>query len=116
MEGNNPLLIGHPGGGQSTLVKRFALALIKGAVPPFFRDRAPYVLSLSNLIAGTKYRGEMEARLEGLLAEVLANKNELISLSTKFTGYWMLGWRKEGSVERLGPDEALQAHHRKRTD
>lgn len=96
MEGNNPLLIGHPGVGKTALVEGFALALAEGRVPPFLRGRALYVLSISGLIAGTKYRGEMEARLEGLMAEVLANRDELIIFIDEIQGLLDAGMAEGG--------------------
>lgn len=96
MEGNNPLLIGYPGVGKTALVEGFALALAEGLVPPFLRGRALYLLSLSGLIAGTKYRGDMEARLEGLMAEVLANRDELILFIDEIQGLLDAGMAEGG--------------------
>lgn len=96
MEGNNPLLVGHPGVGKTALVEGFALALAEGKVPPFLRGRALYVLSISGLIAGTKYRGEMEARIEGLMAEVLTNRDELIVFIDEIQGLLDAGMAEGG--------------------
>ena len=78
METNNPLLIGHPGVGKSAVVEGFAKALFEGRVPAHLKGRMLYLISLNALVAGTKYRGEFEERLEGLMGEVLQNKDRII--------------------------------------
>ncbi|MBW2061410.1 MAG: ATP-dependent Clp protease ATP-binding subunit [Deltaproteobacteria bacterium] len=78
METNNPLLVGHPGVGKSAVVEGFAKALFKGDVPANLKGRMLYLISLNCLVAGTKYRGEFEERLEGLMEDVLKNKNRII--------------------------------------
>ena len=78
METNNPLLVGHPGVGKSAVVEGFAKALFKGKVPVNLKGRMLYLISLNCLVAGTKYRGEFEERLEGLMEDVLRNKNRII--------------------------------------
>jgi len=78
MESNNPLLIGSPGVGKTAVVEGFAKVLAKGDVIPQLRGRSLYSLSLNSLVAGTRYRGEFEIRLEGLMDEVLQNKDRII--------------------------------------
>jgi len=78
METNNPLLVGQPGVGKTAIVEGFAKALAKGAVPSGLKGKQLYLISLNNLVAGTKYRGEFEQRLEGLIEEVRENRNHLI--------------------------------------
>ena len=78
METNNPLLIGHPGVGKSAVVEGFAKALFEGRVPTHLKERMLYLISLNGLVAGTKYRGEFEERVEGLMEEVLQNKDRII--------------------------------------
>jgi len=78
METNNPLLVGHPGVGKTAVVEGFAKALFKGKVPANLKGRMLYLISLNCLVAGTKYRGEFEERLEGLMEDVLQNKNRII--------------------------------------
>jgi len=78
METNNPLLVGHPGVGKSAVVEGFAKALFEGDVPAHLKGRMLYLVSLNGLVAGTKYRGEFEERLEGLMEEVLQNKEKII--------------------------------------
>ena len=78
METNNPLLIGHPGVGKSAVVEGFAKALFEGRVPAHLKERMLYLISLNGLVSWTKYRGEFEERLEGLMEEVLQNKDRII--------------------------------------
>lgn len=78
METNNPLLVGHPGVGKTAVVEGLARALFEGNVPSCLKGRMLYLLSLNQLVAGTKYRGEFEKRLEGLMEEVIHNKNSII--------------------------------------
>lgn len=78
MEANNPLLVGHPGVGKTAIVEGLARALFEGQVTAKLRGRKLYSLSLTSLIAGTKYRGDLEARLDNLMKDVLLNKDRLI--------------------------------------
>nr|WCC90910.1 magnetosome protein Mad27-1 [Desulfobacteraceae bacterium] len=78
MESNNPLLVGSPGVGKTAVVEGFAKVLAKGDVIPQLRGRSLYSLSLNSMVAGTRYRGEFEIRLEGLMDEVLQNKDRII--------------------------------------
>lgn len=78
METNNPLLVGHPGVGKTAVVEGFAGALFEGNVPSNLKGRNLYSLSINCLVAGTKYRGEFEERLEALMEEVIQNKNSII--------------------------------------
>jgi len=78
MESNNPLLIGSPGVGKTSIVEGFAKILAKGNLIPQLAGRNLYSLSLNSMVAGTRYRGDFEIRLEGLMDEVLQNKDRII--------------------------------------
>ncbi len=65
---NNPILIGEAGVGKSAIVEGLALRIIAGDVPPRLRDKRLFSLEVSSLIAGTKFRGEFEERMQQLLA------------------------------------------------
>ncbi|SLM32779.1 Putative clPB chaperone protein with AAA ATPase domain protein (fragment). Homolog to OMM_3 MMP [Desulfamplus magnetovallimortis] len=78
METNNPLLVGNPGVGKTAIVEGFARALHTGDVPLGLHGKLLYLVSLNTLVAGTKYRGDFEQRLEGLIKEVQENKNRII--------------------------------------
>lgn len=64
---NNPVLVGAAGVGKTAIVEGLADAIIKEQVPEVLRGKTLYSLDLGALMAGTKYRGEFEERLQGLL-------------------------------------------------
>ncbi len=66
---NNPCLIGPPGVGKTVMVEGLARAIVEGRVPAALKDLRIHLLDLTAMIAGTKYRGEFEERLRGLLEE-----------------------------------------------
>jgi len=72
---NNPILIGEPGVGKSAIVEGIAQRIVSGTVPKNLRTCKIYSLSLSALVAGTKYRGEFEERMQALIKEIQGNSN-----------------------------------------
>ncbi len=67
---NNPLYVGEAGVGKTALVEGLARMIVEGKVPDVLADSTVYSLDLGSLIAGTKYRGDFEKRLKGVLAEI----------------------------------------------
>jgi ATP-dependent Clp protease ATP-binding subunit ClpB len=67
---NNPVLIGDPGVGKTAIVEGLADRIVRGDVPEGLRDRSIFALDLGLLVAGAKYRGEFEERLNAVLGEV----------------------------------------------
>ncbi len=67
---NNPLYVGEAGVGKTALVEGLARLIVEGKVPDVLADSIVYSLDLGSLIAGTKYRGDFEKRLKGVLAEI----------------------------------------------
>lgn len=67
---NNPLLIGDPGVGKTAIAEGLSLRIIQKDVPDALIDKQLFALDMGSLIAGTKYRGEFEERLKGILKEV----------------------------------------------
>ena len=67
---NNPALIGEPGVGKTAIAEGLAQRMALGNVPPQLKEKRLVSLNMSNLVAGTKYRGEFEERLRDVLAEI----------------------------------------------
>ena len=75
---NNPILIGEAGVGKSAIVEGLALRIISGDVPFSMHDKRIFSLDVASLIAGTKFRGELEERMQQLLEEVRGMNNTII--------------------------------------
>jgi len=75
---NNPVLIGDPGVGKTAIVEGLAQRITRGDVPEGLRDRAVFALDMSALVAGAKYRGEFEERLQAVLSEVRAAEGRIL--------------------------------------
>ena len=67
---NNPALVGEPGVGKTAIAEGLAQRMASGNIPPQLRGKRLISLSMANLVAGTKYRGEFEERLRDVLAEI----------------------------------------------
>lgn len=70
---NNPILIGEPGVGKSAIAEGLALRIAAKEVPYTLYKKKIYTLDLASVVAGTKYRGQFEERLKGLIAELEKN-------------------------------------------
>jgi ATP-dependent Clp protease ATP-binding subunit ClpB len=75
---NNPVLIGDPGVGKTAIVEGLAQRITRGDVPEGLRDRTIFALDMSALVAGAKYRGEFEERLQAVLSEVRAAEGRIL--------------------------------------
>ncbi|MDC4184239.1 ATP-dependent Clp protease ATP-binding subunit [Mycoplasma bradburyae] len=75
---NNPVLIGEPGVGKTAIVEGFARKIVNGDVPENLKDVEVIELSLSSLIAGTKYQGSFEERLTKILKEVKDSDGKIV--------------------------------------
>jgi ATP-dependent Clp protease ATP-binding subunit ClpA len=67
---NNPLYVGDAGVGKTALAEGLARMIVEERVPEVLRDATIYALDMGTLIAGTKYRGDFEKRLKGVIKEV----------------------------------------------
>jgi ATP-dependent Clp protease ATP-binding subunit ClpA len=67
---NNPLFVGEAGVGKTALAEGLARLIVERKVPEILRDCTIYALDMGSLIAGTKYRGDFEKRLKGVIAEL----------------------------------------------
>jgi ATP-dependent Clp protease ATP-binding subunit ClpB len=75
---NNPVLIGEAGVGKTAIVEGLAKKIASGDVPESLKYKEIIALDLGALIAGTKYRGEFEARIKALLREIRRAKDHYI--------------------------------------
>jgi ATP-dependent Clp protease ATP-binding subunit ClpC len=71
---NNPVLIGEPGVGKTAIVEGLAQSIVDGRVPPNLANVRVLSIDLSNIVAGTKYRGEFEERLRQVIEELRSAK------------------------------------------
>jgi ATP-dependent Clp protease ATP-binding subunit ClpA len=69
---NNPVFVGDPGVGKTAVAEGLALKIARGEVPEQFAESKIFALDMGGLLAGTKYRGDFEARLKGVITELKA--------------------------------------------
>jgi len=75
---NNPLLVGESGVGKTAIAEGLAKLIIEENVPEPMLDSTVYSLDMGSLLAGTKYRGDFEKRLKGIIAELMTKEKSIL--------------------------------------
>ncbi len=75
---NNPLLVGEPGVGKTAIAEGLALRISEDDVPEILKAAPIFALDLSAMLAGTKYRGDFEKRLKGVIDELKMQKDAIL--------------------------------------
>ncbi|MCI0766466.1 ATP-dependent chaperone ClpB [Bacillus sp. TL12] len=75
---NNPVLIGEPGVGKTAIVEGLAQRIVRKDVPEGLKDRTIFALDMSALVAGAKFRGEFEERLQAVLNEIKKSEGRIL--------------------------------------
>ncbi|HIL93912.1 MAG TPA: ATP-dependent Clp protease ATP-binding subunit ClpA, partial [Cycloclasticus sp.] len=75
---NNPLLVGEAGVGKTAIAEGLALKIVEGNVPEILEDTTIYSLDMGALVAGTKYRGDFEKRLKGLIGQLRTEEKSIL--------------------------------------
>ncbi len=92
---NNPLLVGEPGVGKTAIAEGLALlihddtiarqAMEKALVPDLLQDVEIYLLDMGNMVAGTKYRGDFEKRIKGVISAIERRDNAILFIDEMHT-------------------------------
>ena len=75
---NNPCLIGESGVGKTAIAEGFALRIAEGRVPENIKDKRVFMLDISSMLAGAKYRGDFEERIKSALDEIIRDKSYIL--------------------------------------
>jgi len=75
---NNPILVGEPGVGKTAIAEGLALSIVTNNVPDILKNSKLFALDMSALVAGTKYRGDFEKRLKGVMDEIKSIPNAIL--------------------------------------
>lgn len=82
---NNPVLIGEPGVGKTSIVEGLAQKMAKGEISDVLAEKRLLALDMASVVAGTKYRGEFEQRLKNIIDELSAAQNAIIFIDELHT-------------------------------
>lgn len=93
---NNPVLIGEPGVGKSAIVDGLACAIVEGRVPRQLQNNIVFSLNIGSLMAGTKYRGELEEKLKTAINLIIESGNIIVFIDELHT--LMQAGSKDGEV------------------
>jgi len=75
---NNAVIVGDPGVGKTALVEKLALLIVNGEAPTSLLEKRIVSLDLTSMVAGTKYRGQFEERIKGILVELQENREVIV--------------------------------------
>jgi ATP-dependent Clp protease ATP-binding subunit ClpB len=96
---NNPVLVGDPGVGKTAIAEGLAQRIFNGDVPEGLRDKTVFALDMSALVAGAKYRGEFEERLQAVLTEVVAAEGRILLFVDELHNVVGAGGGSEGAMD-----------------
>lgn len=82
---NNPVLIGEPGVGKTAIAEGLAQKIVEGDMPDVLKDKRIVLLDLTSMVAGAKYRGEFEERIEKALKEAQSAENVILFIDELHT-------------------------------
>ena len=82
---NNPVLIGEPGVGKTAIAEGLAQKIVMADVPEELLDKRVLSLDLSGMVAGTKYRGEFEERIKGVIDEIVKDGSVILFIDELHT-------------------------------
>ena len=94
---NNPVLIGEAGVGKTAIVEGLAQRIVKKDVPNSLKDKTIWELDIGSLVAGAKYRGELEERLKAVLKEIKDSEGEIILFIDEI--HMIVGSGAEGAMD-----------------
>jgi ATP-dependent Clp protease ATP-binding subunit ClpA len=75
---NNPIFVGEPGVGKTAMAEGLAQKIFNGLVPEMLKDMRVYSMDLGGMLAGSKFRGDFEQRLKGVISELQKRKNVIL--------------------------------------
>jgi len=102
---NNPVLIGEPGVGKTAVIEGLAKKVVDGEVPLILRDKIIYSLEIASLVAGTKYRGQLEEKLKTAINLIKKQANIIVFIDELHT--LAQASNKEGEVS---PSDILKPY------
>ncbi len=82
---NNPCLIGEPGVGKTAIIEGLAQKIVSGDVPEILADKRVFMLDLTGMVAGTKYRGDFEERIKAVIDEVIKSDDIILFIDEVHT-------------------------------
>ena len=82
---NNPCLIGEPGVGKTAIIEGLAQKIVSGEVPEILKDKKVFMLDLTGMVAGTKYRGDFEERIKAVVDEVTKSDDIILFIDEVHT-------------------------------